>query len=115
MRTIVPPTTSMASSRTATPPAAGSRSDTTPGDRPGGISIIDLTDGSRRDVLVGNPPFPAFHAWGECLYYRQTVDGKLMLRRCRYDTVKAEDVAELPPDWGRSAMARSRPITATTP
>lgn len=70
------------------------------GDQPGGISVIDLADGTRRDILVGDPRFPAFHAWGEHLYYQQTVDGKLLLRRCRYDTLKREDIALLPAEMG---------------
>jgi hypothetical protein len=68
--------------------------------KPGGISLVDLVDGSRHEVLVGKPPFPAFHAWGEYLYYHQTVDGKLTLRRCGYLTLKVEDIAVLPPDRG---------------
>ncbi len=68
--------------------------------RPGGISVIDLRDGSRRDVLVGKPPFPAFHAWGEHLYYHQVVDGTLMLRRCRYDSLAVENIAPLPSEMG---------------
>lgn len=69
-------------------------------DRPGGISIVDLADGTRRDVLAGNPRFPAFHAWGEYLYYQEETGGRLMLRRCRYDSPGAEDVAPLPPETG---------------
>jgi len=69
-------------------------------ERPGGISIIDLADGTRREVLVGKPPFPAFHAWGEHLYYHQVVDGTLMLRRCRYDSLAVENVAPLPSEMG---------------
>lgn len=66
----------------------------------GGISIIDLRDGSRHEVLVGEPPFPAFHGWGEWLYYRETVDERQMLRRCSYLTLDVEDVAPLPPERG---------------
>jgi hypothetical protein len=70
------------------------------GELPGGISILDLADGSRRDLLIGKAPFPAFHAWGEHLYYQETVDGKPLLRRCNYATLKVEDVAPLPVDRG---------------
>ena len=70
------------------------------GDQQGGISIIDLKDGLRRDVLVGDPRFPAFHAWSEYLYYQETIDEKLMLRRCRYDTLETEDIASLPSEMG---------------
>ncbi len=66
----------------------------------GGISILDLADGSRHEVLSGKPPFPAFHAWGEWLYYQQTVGDKRMLRRCNYLSLQVEDVAVLPPDRG---------------
>ena len=68
--------------------------------KPGGISILDLQDGSRHEVLSGKAPFPAFHAWGEWLYYAQTVAGKKLLRRCKYLTLQVEDVAELPPERG---------------
>ena len=50
--------------------------------KPGGINILDLQDGSNHEILLGKPPFPAFHAWGEWLYYAQTVEGKKVLRRC---------------------------------
>jgi Tol biopolymer transport system component len=68
--------------------------------KPGGINILDLQDGSNYEVLSGKPPFPAFHAWGEWLYYAQSVDSKNMLRRCNYLTLKVEDVAELPSERG---------------
>ncbi len=68
--------------------------------RPGGISILDLVDGSRHDILVGQVPFPAFHAWGDWLYYQEKRDGKRWLRRCHYLTLKVEDVAVLPPERG---------------
>lgn len=67
---------------------------------PGGISIFDLYDGSRHEVLRGKPPFPAFHAWGEWLYYQQTVDEVRWLRRCHYLTLEVEDMAVLPPERG---------------
>jgi len=68
--------------------------------KPGGLNILDLQDGSNHEILSGKPPFPAFHAWGEWLYYAQTVDGKKMLRRCNYLTLQVENIAELPPDRG---------------
>lgn len=70
------------------------------GDKPGAIEILDLVDGSRHEVLSGKVPFPAFHAWGEWLYYAQTVEGRKRLRRCNYLSLKVEDVAELPADRG---------------
>lgn len=68
--------------------------------QPGGICILDLQDGSRHEVLRGKPPFPAFHAWGEWLYYQQTLDGVRWLRRCNYLTLEVENVAVLPPERG---------------
>lgn len=68
--------------------------------KPGGIHILDLEDGSNHEILSGKPPFPAFHAWGEWLYYAQTVEGKRLLRRCNYLSLRVEDVAELPPERG---------------
>lgn len=67
---------------------------------PGSLEILDLVDGSRHEVLSGKVPFPAFNAWGEWLYYAQTVEGKKLLRRCHFLTMKVEDVAELPAERG---------------
>lgn len=67
---------------------------------PGGINILDLEDGTNQEILSGSPPFPAFHGWGEWLYYAETVDGVKMLRRCNYQTLAVENVAELPEDRG---------------
>ena len=58
-------------------------------------------DKSRHDILTGNPRFPAFHAWGDYLYYQEEIDTKLLLRRCHYLTLKVEDIAVLPPERGR--------------
>ena len=69
-------------------------------DKPGGINILDLEDGLNHEILSGTPPFPAFHAWGEWLYYAQNVGDKKMLRRCNYLSLTVENVAELPPDRG---------------
>lgn len=68
--------------------------------KPGGLELLDLQDGARHEILSGKPPFPAFHAWGEWLYYAQTVEGKKLLRRCNYLSLRVEDVAELPSDRG---------------
>ena len=68
--------------------------------KPGGINIVDLQDGSTFEVLSGKPPFPAFHAWGQWLYYAQTIAGKKILRRCNYLSLEVETVAELPPERG---------------
>ena len=79
------------------------------GDQPGGISVLDLADGSLREAMSGGPPFPAFHAWGEQLYWAETVGGELRLRRCPYATAEAEDVAPLPPDRGRYSYGTVSP------
>lgn len=78
-------------------------------DRPGGISILDLVDGSRHEVLSGKPPFPAFHAWGEWLYFAQNANGKKWLRRSNYLTLRTEDVAELPPERGQYSYGTVSP------
>ncbi|NUQ61522.1 MAG: hypothetical protein HUU20_03475 [Pirellulales bacterium] len=70
------------------------------GDLAGGLNVFDLVDGSNHEILSGNPPFPAFHAWGEWLYYAQTIGDKKLLRRTNYLTLEVEDVAELPADRG---------------
>lgn len=77
--------------------------------RPGGLNVFDLADGSNHEILSGKPPFPAFHAWGEWLYYAQTVEGKNLLRRCNYLTLKVENVAELPSDRGRYSYGTVSP------
>ncbi len=75
----------------------------------GGINILDLQDGSNHEILSGKPPFPAFHAWGEWLYYAQTVDGKKVLRRCNFLTIDVENVAELPPERGQYSYGTVSP------
>lgn len=69
-------------------------------ERPGGLSFVDLYDGSTHEVLSGKPPFPAFHAWGEWLYYHRVVDGQRLLRRSNFLTYVTEDIAVLPDDRG---------------
>ena len=66
------------------------------GELRGGLSILDLRDGSLHTVLDRQPRFPAFHAWGAYLYYQELVGAKLLLRRCHYRTLVKDDVAELP-------------------
>lgn len=69
-------------------------------DKPGGLSIIDLKDGCRYDILEGDPRFPAFHAWGDYLFYQEEIKDKLVLKRCHYLTLKKKDIAVLPPERG---------------
>lgn len=78
-------------------------------DRPGGINILDLQDGSNHEILSGKPPSLAFHAWGEWLYYAPTIEGRKILRRCNYLTLRVEDVAELPADRGNYSYGTVSP------
>jgi Tol biopolymer transport system component len=70
-------------------------------DKTGGIGIVDLIDGSKHEILKGDPPFPAFHGWDDYLYYNEKVGDKLILRRCHYLSLKVEDIAVLPTERGR--------------
>ena len=71
------------------------------GDRDGGLSILDLEDGSLHPVLEHMPRFPAFHAWGEYLYYQEAVGDELLLKRCHYHSLEKDDVVALPTREGR--------------
>lgn len=68
------------------------------GDKGPCLSVIDLTDGSRRDIGPGGA---AWHAWGEYVYFQREIEGKRMLRRCHFETLKVEDVAPIPAELGR--------------
>lgn len=69
-------------------------------EKPAGLSVVDLTDGARFDVMTGQETFPAFHAWGGNMFWKHRVDGKLVLRRCNFATLKIDDVAVLPTELG---------------
>ena len=67
----------------------------------GGLSIFDLYDGSRYDLISERPLFPPFHAWGEYFYFRQRGPEGQLLRRARYlEPDEIEDIAVLPPERG---------------
>lgn len=70
--------------------------------KPGGLSIFDLRDGSNHEILSGDPPFPAFHGWGEWLYYAPKAEAETnrILHRCSYLTLEVEQIAELPRERG---------------
>ena len=70
------------------------------GDKPGGLNIFDLHDGSNHEIISGRVSFPAFHAWGEFLYTKGVTDGQLMLRRYNYLTLEREDVIALRTELG---------------
>ena len=75
----------------------------------GGLSILDLTDGSQHAVLASQPRFPAFHAWGDYLYYQEIAGDKLLLKRCHYQKLVKEDVAELPTAQGKFSYGTVSP------
>ncbi|MHB9110025.1 MAG: YncE family protein [Armatimonadota bacterium] len=75
----------------------------------GGLSIVDLADGSMEPIFTGTPHFPAFHAWGAHLYNQEDVDGALLLRRWDYRTLKKEDVLSLPAELGRYSYGTVSP------
>ncbi len=65
------------------------------GDTDGGLSLLDLTDGSLHPVLETAPRFPAFHAWGECIHYQEAVGDRLLLKRSNYATLETENTLDL--------------------
>jgi len=71
------------------------------GDEDGGLSLVNLEDGSLAPVLTTMPRFPAFHPWSEYLYYQEEAGGHLVLKRCRYETREKEEVLGLPSEEGR--------------
>jgi hypothetical protein len=79
------------------------------GKRDGGLSILDLTDGSLHAVLTSEPRFPAFHAWGDYLYYQEILGDRLLLKRCHYQKLVKEDVTELPTAQGKFSYGTVSP------
>lgn len=79
------------------------------GDAEGGLSVLDLEDGSLRPVLMAMPRFPAFHAWGEYLYYQEEAEDQLLLKRCHYGTLEKEEVAGLPAEVGQFSYGTVSP------
>ena len=75
----------------------------------GGLCILDLADGSLHSVLTEMPRFPAFHAWGEYLYYQEEAEDALVLKRCHYDTLVKEAAATLPAAEGRFSYGTVSP------
>jgi len=79
------------------------------GKRDGGLSILDLSDGALHPVLTREPRFPAFHAWGQYLFYQESSGDKLLLKRCHYQTLQREEVSELPQQQGRFSYGTVSP------
>ena len=75
----------------------------------GGLSVLNLTDGSVQPILQGTARFPAFHAWGEHLYFQVSVGEKLLLKRCHLQTLEQEEVVELPTERGRFSYGTVSP------
>lgn len=71
------------------------------GQAPDGLSVVDLETGACRPLLEGLSLFPAFHAWGDTLYWQQPLNGRRVLRRCRLAGGPIEDVRTLPDEIGR--------------
>jgi hypothetical protein len=78
-------------------------------DKPGGLNVFDLYDGSNHEIVAGRPSFPAFHAWGEYLYTKGVKDGQLMLRRYNYLTLEMENVIALPAELGEFSYGTVSP------
>ena len=79
------------------------------GGQDGGLSLLDLEDGSLHPVVTQAPRFPAFHAWGEYLYYQEADGEDLVLKRCHYGTLEKEDITSLPTDEGRFSYGTMSP------
>ena len=62
----------------------------------GGLSVLDLKDGSLHPILTQEPCFPAFHAWGKHIYYQEEARDVLVLKRCHYQTLDKDEVLVLP-------------------
>jgi len=62
----------------------------------GGLSILDLEDGSSHSIFDETPRFPAMHAWGEYLYNQVDVDARVVLKRWNFQSLECEDILTLP-------------------
>ena len=79
------------------------------GDQDGGLSLLDLEDGSLHPVQEQMPRFPAFHAWGDHLYYQEAVGDELLLKRCHYQSLEKTDMVRLPTGEGRFSYGTVSP------
>ncbi len=70
-------------------------------DCPGGLSILDLDDGTQYPVHENPTHMPCFHGWGSHFYCLHEEMDDLLLRRWNYLTLQVEDVCTLPADEGR--------------
>ena len=79
------------------------------GDSDGGLSVFALNAGNLFPVLETQPRFPAFHAWGESLYYQESVADRLVLKRCSYRTLVTEEALYLPGETDRLSYGTVSP------
>lgn len=66
------------------------------GELEGGLSILNLEDGSLHPILDTAPRFPAFHPWSRYLYNQVEEAGRIVLKRWDFQTLESEDVFVLP-------------------
>lgn len=67
----------------------------------GGLSILDLNDGSSHPIIETAPRFPAFHGCSEYLYCQQQQGDQLILCRWHYGSLDREEILPLPQQEGR--------------
>ena len=75
----------------------------------GSLSILDIEETTQQVILRDQPRFPAFHAWGEHLYYQESVGAELLLKRCCYQTCDTETIVALPATEGRFSYGTVSP------
>jgi len=75
----------------------------------GGLSLLDLDDGSLHPVIAGTPRFPAFHAWGDHLYTQEEAKDGAVLIRIDYRTLQREELIPLPAAEGRYSYGTVSP------
>lgn len=76
---------------------------------PGGVSILDLADGSLHPIFADRPRFPAFHGWGPHVYYKEEVGDELILKRCCYKTLAIETLLAIPQTFARLSYGTVSP------
>jgi hypothetical protein len=77
--------------------------------REGGLSLLDLADGSLHPIIAGALRFPAFHAWGDYLYTQEAVGDAQVLVRFDYHTLRREELLALPDGEGRYSYGTVSP------
>ncbi len=62
----------------------------------GSLAVLDLETGEETVILDHQPRFPAFHAWGEYLYYQEVREGQVHLERASFAEGEPEHIHKLP-------------------